>query len=70
VGVLPVPLNLEVEYDDGSKETYTKSAECWKNQEQLVVQMPLARNKTPIKATLGGKTIPDSRPKDNVWKAP
>lgn len=69
-GALPVPVKLEVEYQDGTKETYTRSMESWKNPVQKVVQIPLDRNKVPVKATLGGKTIPDARPKDNTWKAP
>lgn len=69
-GVLPVPVKMEVEYQDGSKESFYRTMEIWKNPAQRVVQIPLDRNKVPVKATLGGKTIPDAKPKDNVWKAP
>lgn len=69
-GLLPVPVKLEVEYQDGSKEMFLRNMEPWKNTAQRVMQIPLDRNKVPVKAVLGGKTIPDARPKDNVWNAP
>jgi hypothetical protein len=69
-GVLPVPVKLEVEYQDGSKETFLRNMEPWRNTSQRVMQIPLDRNKVPVKAVLGGKTIPDARPKDNIWNAP
>ena len=69
-GVLPVPIKLEVEYQDGSKETFRRAIEIWKNTSQRVAQIPLPQNKVPVKAILGGKTIPDAKPKDNVWNAP
>jgi hypothetical protein len=69
-GVLPVPVMLEVEYEDGSKETFRRAIEIWKNTAQRVAQIPLSQNKVPVKAVLGNKTIPDARLKDNIWNAP
>lgn len=69
VGILPVPLHLEVEYQDGVKEVRHKPAEVWKNADQRVLEIPLQDAKIPAKLTLGSKTIPDVQPADNVWKA-
>ncbi|MDX1913244.1 MAG: hypothetical protein SFV22_17250, partial [Saprospiraceae bacterium] len=61
-------LHLEIEYQDGSREVRHKTAEVWKNTDQRVLEIPLQDGKMPVKLTLGGKTIPDAQPKDNVWK--
>jgi len=66
-GMMPVPLHLEIEFADGSKERIHKSAEVWKNIEQRTLQLNLIQGKTPIKVSLGSKTIPDVKPKDNFW---
>lgn len=68
-GLIPVPIYLEVEYSDGTKETFHQKADVWKNIERRVIQVPLGQGKVPVKATLGGKTVPDSKPKDNIWRA-
>ncbi|MDO8368964.1 MAG: M1 family metallopeptidase [Saprospiraceae bacterium] len=66
-GVIPVPVHLEIEYTDGSKERIHKTAEVWKNLDKRVFQTPLFSGKTPKKVILGGKTIPDAKPADNYW---
>ena len=66
-GIIPVPIHLEIEYQDGTKAQIHKTAEAWKDSNKKVVQIPLASGKTPKKVTLGGKTIPEVKPKDNVW---
>ena len=68
-GNIPVALDLSVEYDDGSTERYRRTMDSWKHLDKKVMQVPLARDKVPVKATLGGKTIPDAKPKNNVWQA-
>ncbi len=67
-GNIPVSVLLEVEYADGSKEEFRRTSENWKRTEQRVMQIPLTRDKVPVKAMLGGRTIPDAKPKDNTWK--
>ncbi len=68
-GAIPVAVQLEIEYTDGSKEQIHKSAEVWKKMDQRVVQLKLQTGKIPKKVTLGGKTIPDAKPMDNIWPA-
>jgi hypothetical protein len=70
-GVIPVPIHLEVEYSDGSKETVHQSAAAWSSGKALV-QVPLRgkSGQAPVKVTLGGKTIPDSKRKNDVWQKP
>jgi len=67
-GNIPVSLDLEIEYEDGTKERYRRTADSWKHQDKRVMQVPLARDKVPVKATLGNKTTPDAKPQNNVWK--
>ncbi len=67
-GIIPVPIQLEIEYSDGSKESIHKTADAWKDTSKRTWQVPLGPGKTPKKVTLGGKTIPEVKPVDNVWK--
>ncbi len=67
-GNIPVPVHLEIEYADGSKEHIHKTAEEWKNEDKRVLQLKISAGKTPKKVTLGDKTIPEAKPKDNVWQ--
>lgn len=67
-GNIPVPINLTLVYTDGSKEVRHETADTWKTGARKTVQFETAPGKTLKKATLGGKTIPDSKPKDNTWE--
>lgn len=67
-GIMPVPVHLEVTYSDGSKESIHRTAAVWQSSEKRVLELSLSAGKTPQKVVLGGKTIPDSKPKDNVWQ--
>jgi hypothetical protein len=66
-GIIPTAIHLEIEYEDGSKETMHKTAEVWKDATKRTIQLPLKAGQTPKKVTLGNKTTPDSKAKDNVW---
>ncbi len=66
-GAIPVPVQLEVEFTDGSKQRIKKTVDVWKNMDQRTIKIDLEKGKTPKTVVLGGKTIPDSKPKDNVW---
>lgn len=66
VGALPVPMRLEMEYLDGSKEVVKHRPEIWKDgKTKFAVILP--RNKTLRRIQLGGRTIPDSNPQNNSW---
>ena len=57
-GNCPVPIHLEIEYTDGSKETITRTAEVWKNGEKSVT-FDLKGNKEVKKISLGSPKIPN-----------
>jgi aminopeptidase N len=67
IGNIPVPIHLEVEYTDGSKQTFHETAAIWKDKKGNY-PIRLAQGKTAKTAKLGLKTIPDANPKDNEWK--
>jgi len=66
-GNIPVPIHLELEYTDGSKETFHQSAAVWKDGKQSF-NVRCAQGKTLQSATLGKKTIPDVDTSNNAWK--
>jgi hypothetical protein len=65
-GAIPVPIHLEVDYADGTKDTFHESAAVWKDGKQNF-KIFCPEGKTVKKAKLGRRTIPDSIPKDNSW---
>jgi Peptidase family M1 domain len=67
-GNVPVPLHLTLVYTDGSKEVKHEKASVWMNNPKKQVSFVTAPGKTLKSATLGGKTIPDSKNKDNTWQ--
>lgn len=65
-GNIPVPIHLEVVYEDGTTATYHYTAAVWKSG----IQNFKIAGKTGGKmksAHLGIRTIPDVEPKDNDW---
>ena len=66
-GNIPVPVHLEVEYTDGSKQTFHETAAVWKNG-AAQFEINCAAGKKLKKAVLGAKTIPDAATKDNSWE--
>ncbi len=65
-GNIPVPIHLEVEYSDGSKETFHQTAAVWRDGKQNV-RVACAEGKTLKSAVLGRTTVPDVDRKDNVF---
>ncbi|MBC7774079.1 MAG: M1 family metallopeptidase [Phycisphaerae bacterium] len=65
-GNIPVPIHLEVEYSDGSKETFHQTAAAWRDGKQNV-HVACAEGKTVKSVVMGGTTIPDVDRKDNKW---
>ena len=65
-GAIPVPVHLEVQYEDGTKETFHHSAAVWKDGKQNF-KAYCQQGKKVKKATLGLVTIPDVTPLDNNW---
>lgn len=67
-GLMPVPVELEIVYEDGTKDRISKDARIWANGFK-VLEFPLVRSKKVKSIFLGNYLIPDSRPKDNTWLA-
>jgi hypothetical protein len=68
IGNFPVPIHLTFAYTDGSTEVRHQTADVWKTAGRKTVPFETIAGKTLQKVTLGGKTIPDSRIKDNSWE--
>ncbi|MBK6681764.1 MAG: hypothetical protein IPG53_18085 [Ignavibacteriales bacterium] len=64
-GHFPVPVVLEILFEDGTVEKISKTAEVWKNGEKsLVLSVP--GTKKIDKITLGSPKIPDVDNSDNI----
>ncbi len=65
-GTLPVPINLEVKYEDGGIEKFSRSAEVWKTGE-TTVRIVCPPGKKVVSAKIGGPGVPDGRSENNRW---
>jgi Peptidase family M1 domain len=66
-GGKPVPVDLTIEYADGTKEKLHRSVAVWENDSKLILSLPAPK---PIrKITLGSTYTPDSHPADNMLEA-
>lgn len=68
-GNIPVPVHLEVEYTDGSKQTIHQTAAVWKDGSREI-RINCQAGKTLKTVQLGLKTIPDVEQKDNRYTTP
>jgi len=67
-GGKPVPVDLAIDFTDGSRDTIHRSIGVWeKGNTSITVQ--LSTSKKLKKITLGSVHVPDSNKKDNVWQA-
>ncbi len=66
-GTLPVPIHLEVVFEDGTKQTFHNTAAVWKDgKQQFKIRCP--QGKKVKEAKLGLRTIPDAVSQDNTWR--
>ena len=65
-GSIPVPVHLEVTFADGSNQTFHAAASVWRDG-ATTYEVALPKGRTPISASLGGNTIPDTQTSDNTW---
>lgn len=65
-GNIPVPIHLEVEYTDGTRQIFHQTAVVWRDGKQNY-RISLPTGKTVKSAILGKTTIPDVDRKDNKW---
>jgi hypothetical protein len=67
-GSKPVPIDLTVEYTEGSPEKIHRNINVWKNGDKRIL-IPIINNRTIKKITLGSTYAADSNKTDNVWEA-
>jgi hypothetical protein len=66
-GGKPVPVDLTIEYTDGTKEKLHRSVAVWENDSKLILSLPAPK---PIRRIILGSTYtPDSHPADNMLEA-
>jgi aminopeptidase N len=66
-GNMPVPVYIEVTYDDGSKEKAFASLDIWKDGlSEYQVKLKSSKNIKSVK--LGNLMTPDANPSDNAFK--
>lgn len=64
-GILPVPIKLNINYKDGTKETVYQDASIWKDRQAWKIERKVQK---PIeKLTLGDSVTPDSNPTNNTY---
>jgi hypothetical protein len=65
-GGKPVPVDLTIEYADGSKDKIHRSVAVWEHDTQLAV--PFHSSKSVSNIRLGSTYVPDSHPADNTFE--
>ncbi|WP_237487845.1 M1 family metallopeptidase [Hufsiella arboris] len=68
IGGFAVPFNVNVEYADGSKETFHQTPAVWKANEKAAT-VTLKSSKKIASVVLDGEIFMDAKPADNSWKA-
>lgn len=69
VGHLPIPVIIEITYDDDSTETIEESALIWSENNEKV-KIAFDAEKTPSKVTLENRFFPDKYQDNNIWNQP
>ncbi|MBN3035044.1 MAG: M1 family metallopeptidase [Bacteroidales bacterium] len=67
-GGLPLPIHIEVTYDNGEKETIDRSVAVWE-EGNLFTELTVDTDQPVIQVILGDPGIIDIHPVDNQWKA-
>lgn len=68
-GTMPMSVMGEIEYADGSKENFVRTAEVWKTGAKKI-SIPAKGGKMIKRVTLGNRQVSDTDAGNNVWKAP
>lgn len=67
VGIMPVPVELNITFEDGSATTISRNARVWAGGEEMIA-VPVMENKKIKTISLGNELIPDTNPTDNSWE--
>ena len=68
IGGKPIPIDLTIEYADGTKKKVHRSVAVWRTGNPIT-GIPVDGDKVIKKVILGSTYNPDSHPADNVWIA-
>lgn len=66
IGLLPVPVELTVFFEDGTQETISRNARVWADNKKTVA-IPVFSNSKITEINLGNDLIPDADRKNNLW---
>jgi hypothetical protein len=67
IGQLPMPVNMEITFTDGTKETRNLPIEIWKRNTEWTFQLPTTKEISSVKLNPKGD-IPDSNPSNNTFR--
>jgi aminopeptidase N len=67
-GLLPVPIDLILTFENGSKKEIYKTPVVWKNGNEKL-ELKIKTSSPPIKVELSTKFIPDVDKSHNLWEA-
>lgn len=65
-GTMPVSVRGEIEYTDGTKEKFQRTAEVWKTGGKTIL-IPVSNGKSIGKVTLGDPHVSDTVDENNTW---
>ena len=65
-GTMPMSVRGEIEYSDGTKETFSRNAEVWKKG-NTSIRIPAAQGKTVRQVKLGHPHVSDTVKENNTW---
>jgi hypothetical protein len=66
-GTMPMSVIGEIEYTDGSKDVFNRTAAVWKTG-NLSISIPVSAGKTVKKVLLGHSHVSDTVKENNVWE--
>jgi hypothetical protein len=64
-GHKPVPVELTINYTDGSNDRVHRSVAVWEKANSVTLTLPAKKSVKSI--ALGGIYVPDVNKKDNIW---
>jgi aminopeptidase N len=67
-GKIPLPVDITIIYEDGTKQHNYFSAAVWEKQTQAVIDIPCSSDGKIKRIILGNKKIPDTDKANNIWE--
>jgi hypothetical protein len=67
-GKIPLPVDITIIYEDGTKQHNYFSAAVWEKQTQAVIDIQCSSDGKIKRIILGNKKIPDTDKANNIWE--